>query len=129
MAGGFGAKIIGTTRGTTFSRTRLAITPSARHTRERLIRRGDQAPRERDTFRLVALQKRGVCAPLENGRELPGQVGCASDAGVHTLPTHGTVDMRGVSKEECATRAEPIGTGLTHSTRSRSLGGQSIRFT
>jgi hypothetical protein len=78
------------------------------------IGRGDQAPGEGDSFRLVAIEERRVRAPAQDGGEFPGEVHRITDAGVHALSTHGTVDVRGVADQERATLAEMIGDPMVH---------------
>ena len=69
-----------------------------RHGRERLIGRRDQAPREGDTFRLVAIEERSVGSAFHHSGDLPGEIHRVADAGVHTLSTDGAVNVRRVAE-------------------------------
>ena len=88
-----------------------------RHTRKHPIGRRDQAPGEGDSLRLVAVEERRVRPPVQNGGEFPGEVYSVPYAGVHTLSTHGTMDVRGVAEQERTPVAEMIGDPMVHAVR------------
>ena len=50
----------------------------------------------------------------EDSRQLPRQVYRVADAGVHPLPAHRTVDVRGITKKEHTAPAELIRDAVVH---------------
>ncbi len=78
----------------------------SRHDREAAIGGLDQPPRERDALGLVGIEDRRAGLALEHGRELPREIHGVTDAGVHPLAAHRTVDVGGVAEEEGSAVAE-----------------------
>jgi len=55
---------------------------------------------DRPPFGFVAVQQLLFCGPVDDHRELPGEVLRVTDAGVHPLTTERAVDMGGVTGEQ-----------------------------
>ena len=55
---------------------------------------------DRPPFAFVAVQQLVFCGPVDDHRELPGQVLPVTDAGVHPLTTERAVDMGGITGQQ-----------------------------
>ena len=99
-------KASGATTGTSRVRTSSRDPALSRHDREAAIGGLDQPSRERDALGLVGVEDRGAGLALEHGRELPREIHGVTDAGVHPLAAHRTVDVGGVAEQEGSAVAE-----------------------
>src|ERR1700737_532407 len=75
---------------------------------KRTIRGRDEAPRESNSFRLVAVEQGGVGSALDDGGDLPAKVHGIADAGIHALTAHGTMNVRGIAEQERPTGVEVV---------------------
>src|SRR5437762_735928 len=66
----------------------------------------DQAARKADPLRLVAVEDARRRSSAYRRHQLPREVHCVADPGVHPLPANRAVDVRGIADEEDAPMAE-----------------------
>src|SRR4029453_7514789 len=64
--------------------------------------------------RLVRVEDPISRALLQGRSKFPGKIHGVADAGVHTLPADRTVDMCGVTEQERASAAEPVGDSMLY---------------
>src|SRR5207253_9367605 len=77
----------------------------------------DQAPREADPLRLVAVEDVRRRPPAQRRRQFPGEVDGVADAGVHPLAADGAVDVRSVAEEKGAALSEARRDAMVHVVR------------
>uniref|UniRef100_A0A1I7YAJ5 ABC transporter ATP-binding protein n=1 Tax=Steinernema glaseri TaxID=37863 RepID=A0A1I7YAJ5_9BILA len=81
---------------------------------EHLVGGGHQAPGEGHALDRVAVEQVVVGLALEYAAQLPGQVDCIADAGVHALAAGRAVHVRGVAEQEGALLAEMPGHAMVY---------------
>ena len=74
----------------------------------------DQPAGEADPLGLIAVEQALGGAAVQHRRELPGQIDRVADAGVHSLPAGGAVDVRGVAEQKGAALAETLRHAVVH---------------
>ena len=100
------------TRGTTWVRSMPANQLSDTTSPECAIGGREQLLRERTTLGLVGVEQRLVGAIRDDESQLPCQVVRVLKPGVHALPAHRTMDVRGVAEQEAAAVAEALGAAM-----------------
>src|SRR5262245_32295348 len=78
----------------------IGKSPACSRKTEHAIGRRDEPPRKSDSFGLIAVEQRAVGVARQNRGKFPGEIDGVPDAGVHTLATRRTVNVRSIADEK-----------------------------